>query len=844
MSLRHFVFALLLTMLGAPVAADQLIVPQPADRGASVTAHYRLDRPIRARGHLDIEWTDQYGRQVDRRRVPVELADQIDATFTLDLRRAVALRNHLSARLTLGGRPAGSAETTFIARPAGAPFDDYQIVMWQKRTPAQWATLKRIGVTAGTVFGDREGRGLSFSLQQIEPLLDHDLRWYVENIATDYYAAYHRWTPDKPINWLFLEAQRRYAENPFDPAAFRRQPGLSDPIALRTIEQRLAATVRLHQRYAPLFYNLGDEPGIADLSAHWDFDFSPASLAAFREHLRQRYGSLAALNATWGTDFARWDAVAPRTTREAIRQSGENFAAWAEFKAWMDDTFAAAVRAGTAAVHRADPMALAAITGGQVPGWGGWNYAALAGSADVMEIGISGRAFDIARDLDPRVVMPNTSFGSGGREAHKVWRQLLRGGRGLIIWDDQDSVVATDGTLMPRGQQAAELYALLRGGVGSLIMQIRRLSDPVALLYSPASFRTRWILDRQPDGEAWSRRSAEDEHLDESDWRKSLAAYVAQLERLGLSPRFLASRNVEAGALRHGDVRLLVLPQAIALSAREAEEIRAFVDRGGTVVADTEPGIFDQLSRRVARPPLADLFAADDGQIARAGRGRAAILAPSALNPVDEESRQLDRLLTQGGLQPPFRIDAADGRPRPDIAIYRFGNDGVTLLAIQADLPPATEVDEPRSLDPRRLRLDLPRPAYLYDVREGLALGRTDRVDLALDPVDPIIVAIAESALPLPVLQAPARMRRGETATIALAPAGATTAAVHVYRVDVIDPAGVAQPHYAANLIAPRGRARLDLPIALNDPTGIWQIRVTDRLSGTRISARIEVTGP
>lgn len=845
MNLRLAALCLLLCAAFRPAAADEMIVPQPADRGESVTAHYRLDRPVRASGHLDVEWTDQHGRLVDRRRIPVVFADRIDATFTLDLRRAVALRNRLEARLTLHGKPAGAAATTFIVRPTGRAFDDYQIVMWQKQTAAQWRTLKRIGITAGTVFGDREGRGPSFTVQQIEPLLDHDLRWYVENIATDFYAAYHRWTPDKPVNWLFTEAQRRYAENPLDPVAFRREPSLSDPTALNLIEQRLAATVRLHQRYAPLFYNLADEPGIADLSAHWDFDFSPASLAAFRSHLRRRYGSLAALNATWGTSFEDWEAVQPRTTRETIRQASENFAAWAEFKAWMDDRFAAVVRAGSAAVHRIDGKALTAITGGQPPGWGGWNYADLHGAADVMELGNQGHAFDIVRSVNPPLALLNTSFQSGGREAHNVWRQLLRGGRGLIIWDDNHSVVSLDGTLQPRGRDAAPLYAVLRGGLGALVLQSPRQTDPVALLYSPASFRTRWILDRQPDGEAWSRRSSEDEYLDDSDWRMSLVGYVAQFEKLGLTPRFLPSTRMEAGDLRHGDIRILILPHAIALSAREAEEIRGFVERGGTVLADIEPGTFDQLSRRLARPPLDDLFAsADNGRTTRAGRGQAVLLPPPRPGEISEESRRLERLLAQADLGPGFQIEGADGTRPADITTYRFRNDAITLLAIHADLPPSAETGEPRLLDPRRLRLTLPRHVHLYDLREGMPLGRTDRIDLALDPVDPIILAVADSALPLPVLHAPATLRRGETAMLALAPASTTPAATHVYRVEVIDPAGAVVPHYSDNLIAPRGRAILPLPIALNDPLGSWQIRVTDRLSGSRISARIEVVGP
>lgn len=835
----------LLSAAASPAPADELIVPQPADRDRPVTVHYRLDRPVTARGHLDVEWSDQIGRVVDRQRVPVEFNGRIDATFTLDLRRAVVMRNHLAARLSLAGRPAGAATTGFIARPADRRFDDYQIVMWQKQNATQWAALKRIGITAGTVFGDREGRGSAFTTPQIEPLLDHDLRWYVENIATDFYAAYHRWTPGKPVNWLFLETQRRYAANPLDPLVLRRQPSLADRKALGAIEARLATTVRAHERYAPLFYNLADEPGIADLSAHWDFDYSPAALAEFREHLKQRYGSLAALNAGWNTAFTDWDTVLPRTTRDAIEQPDENFAAWAEFKAWMDERFAATVRAGADAVRRVDANALTAITGGQVPGWGGWNYAALAGTVGAMETGNDGAAFDIARGLDPPLVLLTTLFArGGGYEEHRLWRQLLRGGRGAIIWDDDNAFAAPDGTLGPRGRDAASYFPALRGGLAALIMQSRRQTDAIGLLYSPASFRTRWLLDRQPDGDAWSTRSAEDEHNDDNDWRRSLVAHLRGLGHLGISPRVLSSRQVEAGALRQGGVRALILPHAIALSHREAAEIREFVSRGGIAIADIEPGAFDQLSRRLPRPSLTELFAEADGKPAQVGRGQAAILLAPAPRRAAETDPHLRRLLAQASLLSPFTLEQADGTPLRDVEIHRFQNGDVTLLAVHADLPRDAGADDLRSLDPRRVRLVLPRQAYLYDLREGQALGRAERADLALDPVKPVLLAIAETALPMPVLQAPARLRRGETATLSIVPGGNTPAALHVYRVEVLDPVGATLPHYSANLIAPAGRGTIPLPVALNDPTGRWQIRVTDRLSGISISAAIEVAGP
>ena len=180
-----------------------------------------------------------------------------------------------------------------------------------------------------------------FAADQLTPLVQQNLRFYLENIATDFYSAYHRWFATQPVNWRFLAAKERYRRG--DPAAFIREPSLSDPQWLDRIGARLGRSVRALRQYRPLYYSLGDETGIADLSAFWDFDLSPDSLAAMRQWLQARYGSLEALNREWGSNFAAWDAVAPMTTAEALRRSDRNYAAWADFKEWMDVAFARAI---------------------------------------------------------------------------------------------------------------------------------------------------------------------------------------------------------------------------------------------------------------------------------------------------------------------------------------------------------------------------------------------------------------------------------------------------------------------------------------------------------------------
>ncbi len=113
-----------------------------------------------------------------------------------------------------------------------------------------------------------------------------------------------------------------------------RDPSLSDPAWITQIGRRIADNVTALGGRQPLYYSLADEPGIADLAANWDFDFSPNSLDEMRESLKGEYGSLDSLNREWDARFRQWDEVVPETTDEAMRSFRDNFAAWVDFKTW------------------------------------------------------------------------------------------------------------------------------------------------------------------------------------------------------------------------------------------------------------------------------------------------------------------------------------------------------------------------------------------------------------------------------------------------------------------------------------------------------------------------------
>jgi hypothetical protein len=577
----------------------------------------------------------------------------------------------------------------------------YETIMWHNLGPTQVAALPSLHVTAVMMIGMREGFDAAELARRAAALRQAGLGTYVENIATDFYAAYHRWQPGRSVTEAFEQAKVRHARDPADVAAFLRQPSLSDPIALAAITARLGAHVRALADHLPLFFSLGDETGIADLAVAWDFDFSPASLAGMRDWLRGEYGTLAALNAEWGTNFPAWNDVTPLTTDAALRRGDDNFAAWADFKAWMDVAFARAVAAGAAAVHAGDPAARAAIEGTQQPGWGGYDYSLLAPTVDVMEISASETTRALAQTFNPRLVTLNTTSGGDARAVHAIWRAALNGSRGTVIWDPDGTFVAAAGTPGANGRAMAAVFAALQGPLGERLRAATADPDDVAALYSPASFRTHWLLDRRADKRDWAARDAETE-LEDSPWRDALEAVSASLQHLGLRPRYVSDAQLAAGALRTGGLRALILPQAIALSDAAVAEIRNF---GGLVLADLPPGAFDEHSRRRAALPLNDKTTLMSG-LSRGEIGSR--LAPASL----------------------FTLDPEEGR---DVSLWHFRDGAKTLLALQHDWTGTGGTVTLRSRAPMLVR----------DLRAGGPAMQVTQMTVRLDPAVPTLLEVS-----------------------------------------------------------------------------------------------------
>ena len=590
----------------------------------------------------------------------------------------------------------------------GAPgWDSYQLVMWQDRTPVQLEGLRTLGFTGAKVratSGDVDEAGKA-GVQAA------GLRFYLENVATDFYSPYHRYTPGKPVTWLFDEAKARLRAG--DLRAFEREPSLSDAAWLERIRARLR-DLAARERGA-LFVNLADESGIGDLAAAWDADTGAASLAGMRDWLRGQYDTVESLNWQWGTSFARWDDVVPELTDAALWRGDENYSAWSDFKAWMDVAFARAVRAGTAAVHAGDPAARAALEGGQLPGWGGYDYELLAPGLDVMEIYDYGNAIDLAVAFNPVLIPLRTSFGRGAAEVHGAWRSVLHGGRGTVVWDEADDVVTADGTPGPRGRELAALAADI-AAVFPVLRAARPDPDPVAVLVDMESFRLTWLLDRRAGDRDWPARDAEREY-DDNAWRASRRVLVQGFAEAGVQPWFVSTADLVAGRLPPG-VRVLFLPHAVSLPDGAVAAIRAFHGAGGAVFADTEPGLFDGHGRRRAVPPLPDVPHPQAVRVTGDGPDPAGLAA----------------LLRAAGVGPRVRLLAPDGTVATGVEARWFAGPRGTVLALQAGRPWGA---------PGRVTLELAGLFAVSDLRHPGLVVTGRRHEVELDPVEPTILLLA-----------------------------------------------------------------------------------------------------
>ena len=238
-----------------------------------------------------------------------------------------------------------------------------------------------------------------------------------------------------------------------------------------------------------------------------------------------------------------------------------------------------------------DPATPCGIVGGQQPSaFGGYDYAKLMRKVQFIESYNLGSSQAIIRSFNPRNALPavTTLFHkSSDDDVWQTWYYLAHGNRGHIGWVEK----WFDGKT-PKPWHAEVAPAFLEAGkkIGPLMSGAEWKHDGIAIYYSHASIQLGWILDAEAHGKTWTNRNA--------DERLSSAAHVRRawenmLRDSGLQYSFLSYVDVIQRGVPE-EYRVLILPATLCLSDAEARAIRTFCERGGTVIADYLPGVWDQ----------------------------------------------------------------------------------------------------------------------------------------------------------------------------------------------------------------------------------------------------------
>lgn len=657
-----------------------------------------------------------------------------------------------------------------------------------------------------------------------------------------------------------------------------RRPCLNDPEHLESWTDGLTERATGAAAYAPPAYTLGDE----NFLVRGDLDVCTSShcLAQFSTFLSDEYGSIDKLNPAWNSAHKTWEDALPATFDE-VKENPEHWPRWADHRRFMDTVFTRAHARGRDAVRDGDPGARVGFDGVfSLNSWHGYDFYQLCKTCDLVQV-YAQRPWQIEYLRTWR--MPDAVAGSwynglGNRNPTCArwlgWHLLLHRFNGSWYWTSYNTgpaLLFPDLRAAPQFTWMQETHEEISRGIGTLLLAGQREHDGIAVHYSQPSVHAGTLTGRAHAKAQWG-----------------MARLV---EDLGLQYNMLSYQEIEEGSL--ADYQLLLMPASTALSSEEAAAIRHFVEQGGTVIADSLPGILDEHCRLLPNGQLDELFgvsrsglptpagearivlekqkspaelplAAHDAEIESRGAeawGRAGevpcvlthtvgsghtVLLNTRMEAYDQlrrgdESppiRELGRrLLELAGISGPVKLKS-DGKPVGDSEIVRFRDGDLEYVALVKD--PLSQNNQSQQVE-----VSLPRAAWLYNVRESKPLGRASTATVRLSPGDPVILALLPKKVSAIQLNAASEtVAAGDpirlTATLTVD--GEKLSGRHCLHVHVLGPDGTARRHYARNVLTEAPQAAIEVPLALNDPPGRWQIRVQDVATGHAAELDVLVT--
>jgi len=256
-------------------------VAAPTEAVAGVIQFARVDNPHK----VTVRWVDTKGRICAERTATVA-PPASSLPYRFDPIHSIGYRHRMEVLVDGKVQPVSHPFT--VQRPY-KPWVDYYACVWAHYDSAHGDLLRQVGFN-GTI-GPQPSA------------IDNDLAFYPDNIDYETFAYYHKRRAE------FAAMKRAWFKNPDTPTLNHRRPSLTMEGTWARARERLVGAIERARPYRPIFYNMADEIGVADQSAVSDLDWEYSSRDAWRDWLRDKYGTVAALNRQWGADYASWGKV-------------------------------------------------------------------------------------------------------------------------------------------------------------------------------------------------------------------------------------------------------------------------------------------------------------------------------------------------------------------------------------------------------------------------------------------------------------------------------------------------------------------------------------------------------
>jgi Beta-galactosidase trimerisation domain/Beta-galactosidase len=412
-----------------------------------------------------------------------------------------------------------------------------------------------------------------------------------------------------------------------------------------TMKEWVDSTVERHEAsrgHGVLVYSLGDENAVRGSC------LSPHCLKAYQRYLAEVYGSIAALNEEWGSNYTAFEDVAllgqgdlpaadaPKWFKEYFAQrlqknrtdsegggeeqivfgdindemralQAENYARWYDRQAFQNHTYVEWCKRFKDAFRQLDPKSLTGFEGTD-----SFSMRRLTtrsrqgGDLDrfVRELEYfgpyGGPANEVVRSIAPPT-FPMGNWIGYTMEAdvllERYWDQITNC-MNTVQWWRWDNLDGYHGYLnpcldpFPATQELLDDTRIVRDGLGDLLMRCQMHDDGVAMLYSMPSTHIAHFDGNRTYG----------------NYKRDHKLWHEALHESGVQFRYVTDRMLRLGEFDAKKFKVLILPLAFAIDPQEADVIREFVRQGGTLIADVRPGIYDGHCKPREHGILDDVF--------------------------------------------------------------------------------------------------------------------------------------------------------------------------------------------------------------------------------------------